>query len=315
MSHRSGKKAVFRKEKTSQHLSSDHSSLPYGGSQEHLDSGLGSIDSQPTEAPWSDHQYGLTFRSLQHTHNGRQQYYPTRSAPCSCCSHGASSQGSTASFQHQNQHYSLESTSSHSSDMIPYGLPHYASYSAYPVSMSAYSQPTDFQHSRVHSRQYQQQYWSEPLRAPLPAVCSLPGERSQWEPCQGKQPSPSLEEREVVRKKLLAIFSGHLVDTAMDMFPQLMDPQLLVAEILMLQSQNKSLRWGEVRGLSEPTSSSWKTETVVKAKINMSLCIFVLWYPLCYKLYLNAVDLCCIASCLSELDKIRASMKLIQIVS
>ncbi|KAM8766824.1 endoribonuclease ZC3H12A [Acanthopagrus schlegelii] len=230
-SHRSSKRATSRKEKTSQLPSSEQSSARHGGSQEQLDSGLGSIDSQT--APWSDHQY---------THSMRQQYGPPRSAPCSCCSHGPSSQGTTPGFQHHTQQYSLGPVSSHSSDIIPYGPPQYASYGAYPVSMPAYSQPPDFQHSRAHNPQQRQQYWSDPFGAHPLAARSLP----RWErppPPQRTQLSPANgEEREVVRKKLLAIFSAHLVDTAMDMFPQLMDPQMLVAEILMLQSQNKSLR-------------------------------------------------------------------------
>ncbi|KAK9526570.1 hypothetical protein VZT92_015260 [Zoarces viviparus] len=238
-SHRSSKKATPRKEKTGQSPSSDHGSGRQSGSPEQLDSGLGSIDSQPTEAPWSvcDHQYGATYWSSQHTHSVRQQYCP----PCSCCSHGPSSRGTTPAFQHPNQHYSLGHVSSHNSDKIPYP-PHYASYGAYPVGVSAYSQPTDFQRSRVHGHQQQQQrqHWSDPFGAHPPGVRSLPGERSQWEP--PPRTSPGGEEREVVRKKLLAIFSVHLVDAAMDTFPQLMDPQMLVAEILKLQSQNRSQR-------------------------------------------------------------------------
>ncbi|XP_073338901.1 endoribonuclease ZC3H12A [Pagrus major] len=229
-SHRSNKRTTSRKEKTGQHSSSDQASVRHGGSQEQLDSGLGSIDSQPLEAPWSDHQY---------THSVRQQYGPPRSAPCSCCSHGPSSQGTAPAFQHHNQQYSLGPVSSHGSDIIPYGLPQYANYGGYPVSMPAYSQPPDFQRNRVHNPQQQQQYWSDPFGANPLAARSLP----HWEPPpppQGPQPSPAKGgEREVVRKKLLAIFSAHLVDTAMNMFPQQMDPQMLVAEILMLQSQNK----------------------------------------------------------------------------
>lgn len=58
-----------------------------------------------------------------------------------------------------------------------------------------------------------------------------------------QQRTPSgLKERETVRKKLLAIFSAHLVDAAMTRFPELMDPELLVAEILNLQSESRSLR-------------------------------------------------------------------------
>ncbi|XP_040910041.1 ribonuclease ZC3H12A [Toxotes jaculatrix] len=244
-SHRSNKRATSRKEKTGQHSPSDRGSTRDGGSHEQLDSGLGSIDGPPMEAPWSlcDHQYGATYRSCQHAHNStvRQQYCPPKSAPCSCCSHGPPSQGTAPAFQHHSQHQSIGPVSNHSSDMIPYSPPHFPSYSAYQVSMLAYSQPTDFQHSRVHNHQ-QQTYWSDPFGGHPPAVLSLPGEHSKWEPPQGTQLSPSREEREVVRKKLLAIFSARLVDTAMDMFPQMMDPQMLVAKILMLQSQNRSLR-------------------------------------------------------------------------
>ncbi|XP_056254437.1 ribonuclease ZC3H12A [Seriola aureovittata] len=232
-SQRSSRRTASRKEKPSQLSSCDHSSGQGGGSQEQLDSGLGSIDSQLKEAAWNqcDHQYRPTFRSCQRNHSARPQYCPPTSAPCSCCSHGPP----LPAFQHHNQPHSIKPVSSLSSDMAPYGPLQYQGYGLYPLSVPAYSQPTDFQHSRVHECQ-QQMFWSDPFGGRRPAVRSQPGERSQWEP------SPSREEREVVRKKLLAIFSAHLVDTAMDMFPHMMDPQMLVAEILMLQGQNRSLR-------------------------------------------------------------------------
>lgn len=241
VSHRSSKRASSRKEKTSQQSSSDHSSVQHDGSQEQLDSGLGSIDSQPMEAPWSvcDQQYRVTYGSYQQNHSVRQHYCPPRSAPCSCCSHGPPSRGTTPILQHHQRH-SIGPVSIHSPDMTPYSPCPYPSYGTYPLSMPAYSQPTDFQHSRVHG--HQQPYWSGLSGAHRPGVCSLPAEHSQADPPQGTQPSPSTEEREVVRKKLLAIFSAQLVDMAMDMFPQMLDPQMLVAEILMLQSQNRSLR-------------------------------------------------------------------------
>lgn len=241
VSHRSSKRATSRKEKTSQQSSSDRGSVRHGGSQEQLDSGLGSIDSQPVEAPWSvcDQQYRVTYGSCQQNHNARQQYCPPRSAPCSWSSHSPPSRGSTPVLQHHQCH-SIGAISSHSPDMTHYSPHRYPSYGTYPVSMPAYSQLTDFQHTRVHS--HQQPYWSGPFGAHPPVVCSLSRERSQEDPPQGTQLSPSTEEREVVRKKLLAIFSAQLVDTAMDIFPHIMDPQMLVAEILMLQSQNRSLR-------------------------------------------------------------------------
>uniref|UniRef100_A0A3B5BCF3 Ribonuclease ZC3H12A-like n=1 Tax=Stegastes partitus TaxID=144197 RepID=A0A3B5BCF3_9TELE len=184
--HRSSKRASTRK------AIQPSDSARHGGSQEQLDSGLGSIDSQPLEAH--------------------------------CCS-----RGTTPAFQH----HSVGPVSCHSADMLPFGPPPYPCYGAYPLSVPAYNQQPDFQHSRVHP---QQPFWSDPFGA----------HPRHWDPPphppppSGKQPSS--EEREVVRKKLLAIFSAQLVDAAMDMFPQLMDPQKLVAEILMLQSQNRSLR-------------------------------------------------------------------------
>ncbi|XP_029134820.2 endoribonuclease ZC3H12A [Labrus bergylta] len=223
-SHPSGKRSTPRKEKTSHKSSSDQNLTRHSGSQEQLDSGLGSIDSQQMEALWSncDNKYG----SSQHSHNARQQY----SAPCDGYYHGPANQGTTSAFQLHNQNYG--------SDMIPYGQPPYSGYAAYPVSMPVYGEQTDFQHSRVHGSQ--QQYWSDPFGA----HCRPARECSHWETPREKRTIPGNvgEEREVVRKKLLAIFSAQLVDTAMNMFPQQMDPQKMVAEILVLQSQNSLLR-------------------------------------------------------------------------
>ncbi|XP_051927385.1 endoribonuclease ZC3H12A [Hippocampus zosterae] len=47
------------------------------------------------------------------------------------------------------------------------------------------------------------------------------------------------DERKVTRTKLLAIFSADLVDAAMNMFPSIVDPQMLAAKIIMMKSQNK----------------------------------------------------------------------------
>lgn len=242
-SHRSGKRTTPRKERTGHH-SSDHGPVQHGGSEEQLDSGLGSIDSQAMEAPWSDHQYGGSYGSLQHSHSARQKFCPPRGAPCGCCS-------SQPHFH--NQQYELGPVSSHGSD-VSYNPPHFSNYGPYPLSVHAYSHPADFQHSRSHCHRHQQQrYWSAPFAgppSPPAAVPNPPGERTPWKPPQGTQWNPGgREEREAVRKKLMAIFSAELVDTAMEMSPQEMDPQVLVAEILMLQSQGMLLRW-EVRNLS-----------------------------------------------------------------
>lgn len=111
----------------------------------------------------------------------------------------------------------------------------YSSYGGYPVSMHTYSHQSDFQ---------QHQYWSDPFGFRPLVVQKHPREHFPWGPPQAEQQtSPGgLKEREAVRKNLLAIFSAHFVDAAMNKFPEVMDADLLVAEILMLQSQSRSLR-------------------------------------------------------------------------
>ncbi|XP_072227301.1 endoribonuclease ZC3H12A [Leuresthes tenuis] len=213
--HRSGKKASSRKERAAAAAQADRPAARHGGSQEQMDSGLGSIDSQPVEAGWSpcEQPYGPSYGSVQ-------QYGPP-GAPCSCCSHGPPSWGSTPPFQPPAI-----------GQMSSYGPPHYPSCCVYPASTPAYSQPADFQHGRAPPR-----HWSNQFNARPPVARSLPAKLPPWE-----APGPSAEKRAVVRKKLLAIFSTQLVDKAMDMFPEQLDPQMLVAEIIMLQSQNRSLR-------------------------------------------------------------------------
>ncbi|XP_029023401.1 endoribonuclease ZC3H12A [Betta splendens] len=198
--HRSSRRAASRKEK-SQQPTSDY------GSQEQLDSGLGSIDSQPAEAP--------SYGGCQQNHSARHQHCAPRSAPCSCCP----SRRPPADLQPHGA-----AASSYAAHMAPYSPHHCASYGAYTPSLPPYSCSASAQHHPQH-------YWSAQPGAPARTVRSLPAEGD-----------PSAKEREVIRKKLLAIFSAPLVDAAMNMSPQTLDPQILVAEILMLQSQNRSLR-------------------------------------------------------------------------
>lgn len=100
--------------------------------------------------------------------------------------------------------------------------------------MHTYGQQSDFQ---------QWHPWSDPFGFRPVVVQNLPGEHLHWGPPQAEeQTTPGgLKEREAIRKKLLAIFNAHLVDAAMNMYPELMDAERLVAEIVMLQSQSKSL--------------------------------------------------------------------------
>ncbi|XP_054620599.1 endoribonuclease ZC3H12A [Dunckerocampus dactyliophorus] len=202
--HCSRQKASSPKKEKASLGFSDHCSL------KQLDSGIGSIDSQSMEAP----QCGATSGS----HQPRQHFSSTR-APCHCCSHGSAS---WRSFHQRPVHH-------HSSgDFMPSDSPHYASYGGYPVSNMDH-----FQHGHL-----EQIYWSDPVR-PYAPICHFPGGRSPREPPQRQALDPNLEERKIVRKKLLAIYSAHLVDAAMDMFPHVVDPQMLVAEIVMMQSHNK----------------------------------------------------------------------------
>ncbi|MED6232115.1 hypothetical protein ATANTOWER_021617 [Ataeniobius toweri] len=215
--HRSGKKSQTRKEKAGQH--SDHASKRHNSSQDQLDSGLGSIDSQLVENEWSlhDQKYKASFGTISH------QFRSPGSSACSCCSHG--------SFQPNR----MVQLSSRSADLTPHSLPYHPSCDPIPVNRSAYSQYADFHHRGVQTYEHPS-HWSDPFSAHLPEAHGQLGERAPWEV------APSLAQRQVVRKKLLAIFGTQLVDKAMDLFPQVLDPQVLVAEILILQSQNWSLK-------------------------------------------------------------------------
>lgn len=215
----SSMRATRRKEEPGQHSSLDQSSVRHGACQKPLDSGLGSTDNQPVEALWNDPQYGRTYGS-----SGRQ-CCPPDGALCT-----RSSWGATLEFQNPNRPYSQEPVGR--PDTVPYGLHHPSSYNgSYPGSVQALSQLTELQHGG--SLSHQQQNWSVPF-----GPGALPRERPQQElqaPSRG-------QERAAVREKLLGIFSARLVDAAMSMCPGLMDPELLVAEILVLQSQSRSLK-------------------------------------------------------------------------
>ncbi|XP_015257544.1 PREDICTED: ribonuclease ZC3H12A-like [Cyprinodon variegatus] len=216
--HRSGKKAQSRREKTGQH--SERTSKRPDGSQEPLDSGLGSIDSQQLETAWRlpDQKYEASVGT------GPHRFCPSAGTVCSCCSHDL--------FQPSR----MVPVGSRSADLTRYGPPAYPSCALVPPGRTAYSQPAELLPGRVH------QHWSDPFSGPPPEARSLPGEGCAWEAAPSPSPGPGPKDREVVRKKLLAIFSAQLVDAAMDLFPQVLDPQVLVAEILILQSQNRSLR-------------------------------------------------------------------------
>ncbi|KAK6327916.1 hypothetical protein J4Q44_G00035620 [Coregonus suidteri] len=255
-SHRSSRRSPAKKDKSNRHFMTDlDSAMPSGshsptdldsalpsGSQERLDSGLGSFESQASD-PSRDHcdRYGTAgYRNCQSTPSMRQQLYSLPSnPPCSCVSHPPQPLlGPSAGYQ---QHHSRGPASTHNPGMITYYPPYYLNYGApmYPVDKHHYSHPNDFQ-QQGSAHPPQQTYWSDPFGTYPQTLLSAAQEAKQrhW-PIPQTQPHPHGEgrEREEVRKKLLAIFHRRLVDKAMDMFPQLMDPQRLAAEILTLQSQ------------------------------------------------------------------------------
>ncbi|XP_033830782.2 endoribonuclease ZC3H12A [Periophthalmus magnuspinnatus] len=162
-----------------------------------LDSGLGSID------PHYDATYGTNLYSQPH------------SAPCHCCHVTAPHH----SFQ-QHPHITQSEIN------FAYNMTAHPNYGSYSGGMRAYSQ----------HRPPQQMYWSDPYMAAPRAMCRAPEESSQWEQSQVSA-GHAKDQREAVRKKLLAIFNVQLVDTAMNLNPQLLDPQRLLAEILRLQGQ------------------------------------------------------------------------------
>ncbi|KAM4600850.1 endoribonuclease ZC3H12A [Polymixia lowei] len=216
-------------------------------SHERLDSGLGSYESQYSDI---SHGYGQSHRpGPQQQANPVGSGHPSMRAGrqnttqgCRCCSHVAPP---TAHQQHCT-----------SSNLEPRSQPRYDTYPPYmnPASIHHhYSLPSQLQHGGPHHNQ--QNYWSDPFQGHPQArtSCSLPGpihspvphspscsygerQHPSW-----AQPRPSSvafgPERLELRKKLQAIFNPHQVDTVMEMFPHLMDPQKLAAEILNLKAQ------------------------------------------------------------------------------
>lgn len=199
-------------------------------SQELLDSGLGSYECQGTElqGSHSDHPH----RGQYKTSGSRYRPPPSCSQPCSCCSL------QSVSCSTGYQHHSMDLAASPNPGVMPYYEPQYNSYggaSSYQsLNRPQYSLPHDF-HGRMHPPP-QHGYWSEPYGGyshspPSPRQ----GEIASWAPAPPKA-SPPMPEREQMRKKLRAVFNARLVDRAMNMFPNLMDPQKLAVEILNLQS-------------------------------------------------------------------------------
>ncbi|KFQ28878.1 Ribonuclease ZC3H12A, partial [Merops nubicus] len=166
-------------------------------SQEHLDSGIGSLENQLSDMwPYSPASH------CEHSHAdpvavctcGRQRpVYP----------HSPSLEpNDLVSYKH----------GSHKSPSSGYGVP---------VPAGQYSLPGEFEAPAPHSREY----WSEPFPLQPPrAVQRAPGP-AYGDSCPWVLPEQFAEERASVHVKLCGIFHPHLVDAVMSRFPRLLAPQ------------------------------------------------------------------------------------------
>ncbi|XP_025941772.1 endoribonuclease ZC3H12A [Apteryx rowi] len=234
------------------HRSSDRYQHPHMDSlsyisQEHLDSGIGSLENQMSDM-WP-------YRSTSHCDHSHAEQV----ALCTCgrqrpvYPHSPSlEQNGLVSYKHG----SHKSTSSGASFLqyspeIPHsGPPH--SFSGYgvpvhPANAGQYSLPNEYNAPPPHSREY----WSEPYQMPPQArstsvrdprsVQRAPGPTYGGDSCQWALSDQFAEERANVHVKLCGIFHPHLVDAVMSRFPRLLDPQRLAAEILTYKSQNPGI--------------------------------------------------------------------------
>ncbi|XP_023796673.1 endoribonuclease ZC3H12A [Cyanistes caeruleus] len=214
-------------------------------SQEHLDSGIGSLENQLSDM-WP-------HRCTSHCDHSHTEQV----AVCTCgrqrpvYPHSPSlEQKGLVSYKHSSHKSSSSGPSflQYSPEMPPSGAPH--SFSGYGVPVHAgaagqYSLPGELGAALPHSREF----WSEPYalpqvrspgvrdpRAVQRAPGSAYGDSGPW-----AAEEQFAEERASVHVKLCGIFHPHLVDAVMSRFPRLLDPQRLAAEILTYKAQNPGM--------------------------------------------------------------------------
>ncbi|CAM5167510.1 unnamed protein product [Eretmochelys imbricata] len=216
-------------------------------SQEHLDSGIGSLENQMSEM-WP-------CRSSAHCEHS----HPEQMAVCSCSRQRPVYQHSPSVEQDTLGHYKHSSHKAVSSDTsyLPYSSENSLTRSSHsfpgygvPIHLAGgghYSIPSEYNTAARHLREY----WSEPYQ--MPATSTRPSNVRDPRPlprapgpaygdqCQWALPDRFAEERANVHVKLCGIFHPHLVDAVMSRFPQLLDPQRLAAEILTYKSQNPGM--------------------------------------------------------------------------
>ncbi|XP_030074460.1 endoribonuclease ZC3H12A [Microcaecilia unicolor] len=228
-----------------QHSPSSHmDSLSYV-SQDCLDSGIGSLESQMTEM-WPskakshcEHCLAEPLGPCSHCRcsTPRHPYQPPHFLDCdSRPHHGPGS------------HQSVSSNCS-SSKFVPYSqdLSHAkSSWSSVCLpSAGYYSLPDDYSSASTPSPEYwfkskHSSIQPRPNREPQHQLQRAPGsaysDHGQWSPHDRYE-----KERARIRTNLCGIFQPHLVDTVMNLFPQLMDPQRLAVEILTYKSQKPGM--------------------------------------------------------------------------
>ncbi|XP_017341669.1 ribonuclease ZC3H12A [Ictalurus punctatus] len=206
------RKSPSKRDRSSQYSTTNPDGIS-ASFQEYPDSGLGSYECH------GEHQCGGEQRKSKNPSNGRFRYPPT-------CSQSLNQSNLQSNPGYHPHHMSI--AASQSPNNMPYSFPQYHSYGGAPYppgNFAQYSVPHEYHHRSMPPPQ--SGYWSEPYFGHVPQG-PVQGDGTPW--------THPLPEKEQVRKKLRAVFNARLVDRAMEMFPNLMDPQKLAVEIINLQS-------------------------------------------------------------------------------
>ncbi|NXV71101.1 ZC12A Ribonuclease, partial [Atlantisia rogersi] len=172
-------------------------------SQEHLDSGIGSLENQLSDM-WP-------YRSTGH------------------CDHSHADPVAVCSCGRQRPVYPHSPSLEQNANAGQYSLPNEYN-TPPPHSCEYWSEPYQMPPPQVRSTSVRDPRSVQ--RAPGPVY----GESCQW-----AVSDQFAEERANVHVKLCGIFHPHLVDAVMSRFPRLLDPQRLAAEILTYKSQNPGI--------------------------------------------------------------------------
>ncbi|NXU68685.1 ZC12A Ribonuclease, partial [Horornis vulcanius] len=198
-------------------------------SQEHLDSGIGSLENQLSDM-WP-------HRCCSHCDRSHAEQL----AVCTC-----GRQRPLYPHSPGLEHNSLVSYKHSSHKSCPSG----ASFLQYSPEVSQSGAARSFPGYGVQFS-LPGEFWSEPLALPAVRAPGVPGPRAVQRapgpaygdsgPWAGPASEQFAEERASVHVKLCGIFHPHLVDAVMSRFPRLLDPQRLAAEILTYKAQNPGM--------------------------------------------------------------------------